>query len=149
MNKQTTRAFSAGILFTAVFIFLYNLYFHEAPLQDSTSIPEGSIVVNESEVQEKEKEISVLKEQLERYKSEKGKEEDARQTDKYQLTLTIKPGMTPGDIEEKLKDANIISEDEDFVQFIVDNEYADKIQIGDFLVNSEMTEEEIANTIIK
>jgi hypothetical protein len=149
MNKQTTRAFSAGIMFTAAIIFIYGLYFNEAPSQNEDALPSGIIIIKESEIKAKENEISDLKKQLDRYKTGTEKENAPTQTDKYQLTLSIKAGTPPQDIEEKLKEANIISEDEDFVQFVVDNGYADKIQIGEFLVNSEMSVEEIANTIIK
>ncbi|MGR3765030.1 hypothetical protein [Rossellomorea sp. NS-SX7] len=149
MNKQTTRAFSAGILFTTAIIFLYSLYFNSSSSFLSDSIPEGSIIVNESEIKAKDREISALKEQLDTYKAEREVQNPPSQSEKYQLTLTIKAGMTPADIEGKLKEANIISEDEQFVQYIVDNGYADTIQIGDFLVNSEMTVEELAKLITK
>ncbi|XXM73737.1 hypothetical protein ACQ0QQ_07560 [Lysinibacillus sphaericus] len=147
MNKQTTRAFSAGIMFTAVIIFFYGLYVNEPPSQNGAGVPSGSIIVKKSEIKAKENQISDLKKQLDRYKTGTAKEDAAPGTDKYQLTLSIKAGMTPQDIEEKLKEANIIGEDENFVQYIVDNGYADKIQIGEFLVNSEMTIEEIAKQI--
>jgi uncharacterized membrane protein YhiD involved in acid resistance len=146
MNKQTTRAFSAGILFTTAIIFFYSFFFHTASSLPSDSIPEDHIIVKESEIKEKENEISALKEQLDSFKKDAEKDKSS-QSEKYQLTLMIKAGMTPADIEEKLKEAKIISEDEPFVDYIVDNNYADKIQIGDFLVNSEMTVGEIAKLI--
>jgi hypothetical protein len=146
MNKQTTRAFSAGIVFTTAIIFLYALYFNEDFIHKGTAVPSGSIIIKEAEIKAKEDEISDLKEQLEGYKT-KTEEDTSTKTDRYQLTLSIKAGMTPQDIEEKLKEAKIIREDEKFVQYIVEKGYADKIQIGDFLVNSGMNIEEIAKVI--
>jgi uncharacterized membrane protein YhiD involved in acid resistance len=146
MNKQTTRAFSAGILFTTAIIFFYSFFFHTASSSPSDSISKDHIIVKESEIKEQENEISALKEQLESYKK-KAEKEKSSQSENYQLTLMIKTGMTPADIEEKLKEAKIISKDESFVDYIVDNNYADKIQIGDFLVNSEMTVAEIVKLI--
>ncbi|MEL3972819.1 hypothetical protein AAEO50_11045 [Rossellomorea oryzaecorticis] len=146
MNKQTTRAFSTGILFTTAIIFFYSFIFHTASSSPSDSIPEDHIIVKESEIKEQENEISALKEELDSYRK-KAEKDTSSQSEKYQLTLMIKAGMTPADIEEKLKEAKIISEDEPFVDYIVHNNYADKIQIGDFLVNSEMTVAEIAKLI--
>ncbi|WP_175991034.1 hypothetical protein [Bacillus sp. Marseille-Q1617] len=149
MNKQTTRAFSAGILFTTAIIFIYSFYFGSTSSRSLNSTPESHTIVKKSEIKAKENEISALKEQLETYETNTDKQNAPSQSEKYQLTLTIKPGMTPADIEEKLQEAKIISEEEQFVQFIVENEFADKIQVGEFLVHSEMTVEEIADLITK
>ncbi|NQD68059.1 hypothetical protein HP456_19315 [Bacillus haikouensis] len=149
MNKQSTRAFSAGMLFIAVIIFIYCFYFDTSSSLSSVPIPDGHAVIKESVLKEKENEIAELKEQLNTIKTESGKDKSPSTSEKYQLTLTIESGMTPADIEEKLKQAKIISDDEQFVQHIVDNEYADNIQIGDFLVKSGMSLEEIAKLITK
>jgi hypothetical protein len=149
MNKQSTRAFSAGILFTAAIISIYFFYFDTSSILSSDPISHGHVLVKKSLLKEKENEIAELKEQLNTIKTESEKEKSSPTSEKYQLTLTIESGMTPADIEEKLKQAKIISDDEQFVQYIVDKDYADNIQIGDFLVNSAMSFEEIAKLITK
>ncbi|MEG9297283.1 hypothetical protein V6B33_12515 [Mangrovibacillus sp. Mu-81] len=149
MNKQSTRAFSAGILFTSAIIFIYCFYFDTTSALSTDPIPDGHTVVKETELREKENEIAELQEQLDTIHSDSEKETSPSSNEKFQLTLTIESGMTPADIEERLKQAKIISEEEKFVQYIVDNGYADTIQIGDFLVNSGMSVEEIAKLITK
>lgn len=65
----------------------------------------------------------------------------------FTYTLTIEAGMSPKEIIEKLYNANIIEDEQEFAQYLNENNYRTSIQIGEFEVSSDMTNEEVAETI--
>ncbi|WP_064091493.1 endolytic transglycosylase MltG [Rossellomorea aquimaris] len=150
MNKQSTRAFSSGILFVTV-ILLIGVQFIEI----ENPVKDGYIIVKEKDWKENKRQIKDLQNQIDtlnnqkQQESTKEKKEEKQAGEKFQLTLVIESGMTPEEIAKRLQQANIIQDEEAFVQYIVENDYANKIQIGEFLVHSQMTLEALASTITK
>ncbi|MEI5905842.1 hypothetical protein WAK64_02015 [Bacillus spongiae] len=65
--------------------------------------------------------------------------------------LKIETGMTSFEIAEKLVEQKIIKEADEtnFRVYMNDNKFAEKIQLGEFTVNSEMSFNEIAKIITK
>lgn len=59
-------------------------------------------------------------------------------------TLTITSGMSSNTVCDMLKRNGIIADSGDFDRFLVSNGYADRIRVGSFEVNSNMSYEELA-----
>lgn len=63
------------------------------------------------------------------------------------IILTISSGMRSEDVESILKEQKIISESDSLSSYMIKNDLARKIQIGEFIVTKEMSLEQIAKTI--
>jgi len=64
-----------------------------------------------------------------------------------QTTLTITRGMTSEDVAKRLESMGVIKNSADFNKFLVENGYAEKIHVGNFLVEKDKTYEQIAGLI--
>ncbi|MGM8214116.1 hypothetical protein ACLIA0_00925 [Bacillaceae bacterium W0354] len=66
-----------------------------------------------------------------------------------EIILTISRGMTSIDISNVLFENNIIDDADRFNQFLEQNGYSRKIQLGEYEVSDKMSDEQIANIITK
>ncbi|WP_117169219.1 endolytic transglycosylase MltG [Paraliobacillus sediminis] len=103
---------------------------------------QGYFVTNEDPTSITEEDDTIDMENEQEEVIEKETEED---TDTY--NLSIESGMTISEVANYLVAANIIDSQEAFIAYITDNDYGTSIQIGQFELNSDMSTEEIANTI--
>lgn len=74
-------------------------------------------------------------------------EEDEAQV--ITFTLHIEEGMTSKDVATTLENEKIISDSEEFNRYLTDNRFSNKIQVGEYQLDAEMSHETIANTITK
>lgn len=176
MGKQITRAFAAGLLLSAILILIFKPFDSG---DKEAAVKKGYVQVKETEYNQmkkekteweekykalsaKSKETSVKpKDDKSKTKSDKTKKEPKKDTTKdtakkettkepiVKYQLTIKKGMTPNQIAEKLKAAKIIDHQGNFVEYLIKNKYHEKIQLGDFNVTNEMDYKEIAVIITK
>ncbi len=65
------------------------------------------------------------------------------------VTITVRPGMSSYEVAVILKDAKIIKDADDFDSYLNDNGYSTKIEVGDFICNSNMSYEELAKILTK
>lgn len=173
--KQSLRFFSLGILVSAILLLGYTLFFSGDLKQADPSVEEmsdslseqGYRVVSEDEYvkytldkdkasdsaendetnkeDEKEKEKKDKKE-----KDEKDENDDKKDKDKKKEKATIKTesGVVAPDIAEDLVEEKIIKKDEkdDFAEYMDDEGYSEKVQLGKFKVDSDMDFKELAKT---
>ncbi|SRR5690625_4417883 len=97
----------------------------------------------ESSFEETEEEESMDSETDEENEGEDEIEED----DRIDFTLTISRGMTSIDISQILYENNIVDNAEQFNQFLEQNGYSRRIQLGENKLHSNMNYTEIANVI--
>lgn len=97
----------------------------------------------ESSSEETEEEESMDSETDEENEGEDEIEED----DRIDFTLTISRGMTSIDISQILYENNIVDNAEQFNQFLEQNGYSRRIQLGENELHSNMNYTEIANVI--
>jgi hypothetical protein len=151
MNKQTIRAFSAGILFsvivTLIFIILFqeNVKLTEIVKKDFIIIQKDELKQKEEKIKSLEKEITLQSDAKNNVARKDAKQQEAKAT--LEITLEVEPGMKSQDISEKLTNANIIKNKNEFGDFLTKEGYADKIQIGQYVIDSTMSFKEIADTI--
>lgn len=66
---------------------------------------------------------------------------------KVTYTLTVKSGMTPSSISTILVENNIIDNSDDFTQYLEEEGYSTKVQLGEFDLTSEMSHYDIAEQL--
>lgn len=159
MNKQTTRAFALGLLLSAILILVFKPFDNV----HKETVKEGYELIKKTDLKQLQQEKTQWEEKYHSViaqKDEKAtKQEDAKKTSpnkkenqtesviKYRLS--IKSGMTPYEIGERLKSAKIIKDDEKFVQYLIKNKYHEKIQLGAFNLTNKMDFKKIAVIITK
>jgi uncharacterized protein YlxW (UPF0749 family) len=158
MNKQSTRAFAAGIFLSAIILIIFSYFQKENGKPKKVLEDQGFVILSQEEAKKRNEEISNLKEQIEvlsqtnsdnqekENEKEYGKEND---TTGHEITLTVSPGMTPIEIAEELESSEIIRNASDLNSYLVNSGLANKIQIGEYKIHSDMTLEEISNLITK
>jgi predicted flap endonuclease-1-like 5' DNA nuclease len=168
MNKIHLRAFAFG-LFLSTCIFGSYYYFsgdYEAAGKVSNKQliaqmeEDGYKVVKakeyaELEAKAKEAEASPAEQTEETKETEPttdtAKEEPAKEEAQAvkEYKLTIVSGMQSSEIATMLKDAGILADAFDFEQYLINNGYHTKVQLGEFIVKSDMTYEQLAKIITK
>ncbi|WP_106497138.1 hypothetical protein [Lentibacillus sp. Marseille-P4043] len=176
--KQPIRSFSIG-LFTASLILLIVFLFVDDSKSKTDDIAaddmiealkeDGYRVLSESEYislsvndsdkdkTEEEKEDKQATEQKDNEKAEKeenkvdndSKEEKEEKEAKKTYSLTIKSGMASSEISNLLVENDIINDAGKFSQYLEEEGYAKKVQLGKFKVSSDMSNYEIAEKITK
>ncbi|MFD2679987.1 hypothetical protein [Bacillus seohaeanensis] len=151
MNKQTIRAFSAGILFSVIVTLIFIILFQEN-VKLTEIVKEDFIIIQKDELKQKEEKINSLEKEITRQSNAKNnavkkktKQQEAKAT--LEITLEVEPGMKSQDISEKLTNTNIIKNKNEFENFLMQEGYADKIQVGQYVINSTMNFKEIADII--
>ncbi|MGE8204517.1 hypothetical protein ACQKP0_08120 [Heyndrickxia sp. NPDC080065] len=157
MSKHTTRAFALGLLLSAILILVFKSF--DTGHKD-TSVKDGYVQIKEAELKQLQNEKSQLEEKYQTLIAQKT-DTTTKQDNKNETTtpekdnsiikyrLTIKSGMTPSEIGEKLKSAKIIKDDKKFVQFLIKKKYHEKIQLGKFDLTNKMDFKQIAVVITK
>ncbi|RIW31049.1 hypothetical protein D3H55_15685 [Bacillus salacetis] len=153
MNKQSTRAFAAGIFLSAIILAIYSFFMknHEDP--ESLLEAQGYVILTQEEAKERSQEVNDLQDQVDTLSSSlhaEDKEEKQNSGDTKNLTkmtLTVSPGMTPKEISNELEKNGIIRNSSDLNSYLINSGLADKIQIGEYMLDSEMTLEEISTLL--
>ncbi|MDQ0218306.1 hypothetical protein ELQ35_12565 [Peribacillus cavernae] len=173
MNKGTIQAFAAGIILSTGVIAGYGHWFQPnddqaISLQEAKRLlkQEGYEVtpsLKEEETREtaKSKEPESTEKQLAEKsrkpipKQDIGEKEGnhASQTKKSEATaaytLSIRSGMTTGDIAVLLANEGILKDASAFEHYLEQNELSKRIQIGEYVLTDNMTIQQAAKTITK
>ncbi|KAF0818381.1 MULTISPECIES: endolytic transglycosylase MltG [unclassified Cytobacillus] len=158
MNKRNTRAFAFGILI-AVAAFGTAYLLNKPEQSEDRKIDENSarkfLEANGYTVLTNE-EYALLqqtdaKDPNEKEVNEETSEENTEQAKEAQrvFQLTIESGMTPGEIALLLEKASVIDQAADFGNYLEEYGYSQKIQLGTFELNHNMSYKEIAKIITK
>ncbi|WP_298472799.1 hypothetical protein [uncultured Psychrobacillus sp.] len=153
MKKTSILFLGIGLFLGGTMIQIDQRFFQE----DITST---GVVTNQA-YEQSQKELSSVKEQLAQLQlnlenaqkeqpNEPHKEENKQQASSPPVqgfTLSITSGMTSSDISSLLEEAGIIQNQMDLHDYIVDQNLAGRIQIGNYEVNSSMTIKQITELI--
>lgn len=159
MTAKKLRLFAACLL--TIVAILFSLDYFELTKQTNAENEMGipQIELSSEEMMENlKKQGFVILEEEEYDILLKAKEEAAKETGKvFQEETTdkpvrfsyliIKPGMTSSDVSSLLEQANIIENKDEFNEFLKEKKLTRSIRTGEFLLNSGMTFEEIAEEI--
>jgi hypothetical protein len=174
--KHSLRFFSLGLFVAAVLLFFYTLIFDKADSAMSTEDLIGSVeaegyrVVPEEEYiaftlqRDKEKEAVQISKQQEKPEEKKKESNTPKKEEKStakdnekkkpenkvkKATFTTKEGVVSQDIGDMLVDNGIIKKNErtKFLNYLDDNGYSEKVQLGKFNVSSDMSFKELAEVI--
>ena len=142
MSKQSVRGFGIAIFLVGALIYSMN----------SLNIPLPGINADASakkEIEELQQQLATAKQELEEAKvaQEANSAEDEENDDVIETTISVFRGNTAYDISRKLQDEGIIDNALQFELFLANGEYSRRIQIGEFTVSSDMTEEELAEAL--
>lgn len=163
MKRSSVRAFGIalfliGALYIAIDQFHINLESIGIKANATNSTSEKKL---EKELKDAKEKIELLEKQLKESNTKtqsnnSGNNSDLSQTstsDKSEeavtYTLEIYRNISTYNISEKLEDAGIIDNAREFELLLAKDEYARRLQIGTYNVNSNMTMEEIATMITK
>jgi len=163
MNKIHLRAFAFGLLLsTCIFGSYYYLSGESgaaAKLSNKELIAQiedkGYKVVEQKayeELEAKAKDTEATPSEEETKEAEqtdtvKEEEQPAEAVKEYKLNIIS--GMQSSEIATLLKDAGIITDAFDFEQYLINTGYHTKVQLGEFVVKSDMTYEQLAKIITK
>lgn len=169
MNKIHLRAFAFGLLLSTCILGSYYYLSGDNGTARKLSNKEliaqvedkGYKVVEEKAYEEleakaKAAETSPAKEETkETEQTDTAKEEEAAKEEEQpaeavkEYKLNIISGMQSSEIATLLKDAGIITDAFDFEQYLIKTGYHTKVQLGEFVVKSDMTYEQLAKIITK
>ncbi|WP_430785254.1 hypothetical protein VBD025_10670 [Virgibacillus flavescens] len=153
--KQPVRAFSIG-LFTAGIIFLAIVLYFEKDQEESTMSKENMITdleKNGMQVLTQDEYISLSVNDESKDKDNEESKEPEKEPEKEQesevktYTLTIEPGLASSSISSILEDNGIIESASEFNDYLEQNDYSQYVQIGEFELTSDMTMNQVAETI--
>ncbi|MGM7635567.1 endolytic transglycosylase MltG [Bacillus sp. Hm123] len=151
MDKQTTRAFAAGLFTASLALLVYSQTTSPSEITDKKIInkleKKDYIVLSTAEYDQQKKTIDQLQKKVDDLsKTNETKKETVpnEKSNESHYTLQITPGMASSDIGETLEKAGIIKSAEEFNSFLTDNDYARKIQVGEYKLYSSMTMKQIA-----
>jgi hypothetical protein len=155
MNKQSTRAFAAGIFLSAIILIIFSFFIEDSANPKSILEEQGYVILTSEEAKKRNEEISNLQEQVEALTQDNHEDQEqdednrneANITEDKEITLTVSPGMTPKEISDELESSRIIRNASDLNSYLVNSGLADKIQIGEYKLHSDMTLEEISDLL--
>lgn len=122
----------------------YSVYLDEE-MANSESDDQDKDSSKKTEDEQKDKKND--KDNNDKKESSKDKKKDKKEEKTTSATIKVEQGFVSQDIGNALKDADIIDDIDEFVNYMEDNEYSPYIQIGKFKVNSDMSLKKLAETL--
>lgn len=149
VNKQTTRGIALGLLIAAMIILVYKFTFLE---KESSVLPEGFMSVSIQEYENLKNQSTELQSKVEELLKqmkdlEKMKLQEEKSDEIIFYELTISNGMTSLDVSNLLEEIGIIQNSVEFNQYLGELNLQTRLQLGTYLLSSEMSYEEIAHMI--
>ncbi len=154
MTKQSVRSFGFGLLAAAAAFFLFDYTLRDQLLSDEEMIQlleeNNYTVLTTNELNEQLAKTASI-ETISPAEAEKVQimGNESAVSESKEITVTIKAGMSSDDIIAALKKARVIDDEESFNTYLKENEYSSKLQIGTFTFSTDMSNEDIASTLIK
>ncbi|GAB2573342.1 endolytic transglycosylase MltG [Gracilibacillus alcaliphilus] len=164
MLKQIVRAFSLGLI-TAGIIFMI-IYFIDEDSSNQASSPvtvEEAIELVESngyyvydeemavsvEDQEDEETTNINSPDQEEGIDAETEDADNEEADGHMITIMIESGMGISDIIALLEENNVLDDPQAFTTYLTENDLSRFIQAGEFTVETDVSPEELANTLTR
>ena len=144
MSKTKFRSLGVGFLLSAIFLALATVAWPFVPESlksqlDSVHLPLVTDTVKTTE------ETTVATTVVAKT-TESTTKETAKVSDKP-VSITIESGEVSSDVARKLKEAGVISDSKDFVDYLLENNIAENILAGTFEIQPNSSFEEIARTL--
>lgn len=170
MYKRNVRSFSLGILFSVILVAIYTFMIDEKPadpaytentartyLEDAgyTVLTEEEYNAQMNTQQNDTEKQQTAPDPIEETENESDaqdtveNEQNVPEAPSASFELEINNGMTPSQISSLLEQAGMIENADEFTQFVEENGYSTKIQLGVFEISKGMSSEEIAKIITK
>ena len=158
MSKISLQAFSAGVIFATAIIagFYYGNNLNEKPTFTADQAKKFletqgySISKNTTQNESQLDEPLVEKEELTKNTLETEENKQVAKEEKViSYILKVKSKMTTSEIAELLEDEKIIDDATDFLNYMNKKDLSRKVQIGEFIVSSNMSYKELGNLLTK
>ncbi|KAB8128432.1 endolytic transglycosylase MltG [Gracilibacillus oryzae] len=155
--KQIVRAFSLGLL-TASLIIGIVYYLAEDRQKDNETVEDGKDILTEAQEQgyfiydtDMEEKIAALETEIANLSEDQTADQNSDTADKevVNFMFRIDQGMKLPQIVDQLEQYNLIDNRNDFITYLEENQLTRLIQPGEFLINNQMSVEEIAAHITK
>lgn len=156
MNKQTTRAFAFGLLASALALLIYSEAAGSASLSSEKAMIQNLekkqyVVWSAKEAAQQKQEKEQLEQELSRLTTGSNKKKETTQQTEKEGTngkkpyiLRIESGMSSSEVGQALEKAGIVDDSEKFNDYLTENGYAEKLQVGEHTVHPSMSMKEIA-----
>ncbi|MGN8645484.1 hypothetical protein ACTNEO_07380 [Gracilibacillus sp. HCP3S3_G5_1] len=156
--KQIIRSFSLGLLTAAVIIGVTYFIDKPEPVQ-TTALPSldesiqevennGYYVFDEdleAKIEAVEQELASLQMVNDQLEAAAQAEEEATE----EITISIESGMTMPEIIDLLNENGLISDQDEFITYLEENEMSGYIQTGEFTLQSDMAVEELVTILTR
>lgn len=159
MNNSAIRSFGIALFLVGALLALAVRFDLNIGLSTEASNNTENVEELQKKLDQANKEIALLKEQVKQEPKENTQKTDAPKTtakDKHEsasqgnvttMTLQIYGGMEPYTVAQKLEDGGVIENSVEMELLLANPKYARSLQIGAYDVNSSMSLEEIAKLI--
>jgi hypothetical protein len=167
VNKQSIQAFATGLLAASLALFIFKQTSNDPGISKKAMIEhleDNSYVVLPAEDYKKQREetAQLQPERAEQQKEaattalpedtnkQQGEQADSKKTanpkkhDEKNYTLIISSGMPSSEIGRQLEEAGMINSSKQFNEYLTENGYAEKLQVGSHVIHSSMTLKEMA-----
>ncbi|MGE7687737.1 hypothetical protein ACQKMI_00855 [Lysinibacillus sp. NPDC097214] len=159
MNKSAIRAFGIALFLVGALLALAVRFDFNIGLPTKASKNAEHVEELQEKLDQANKEIALLKEQVKQAPKEntqktdvpkttaKDKDESPSQGNLATMTLQIYSGMEPYTVAKKLEDGGVIENSVEMELLLANPKYARSLQIGAYELNSSMSLEDIAKLI--
>ncbi len=142
MDRKIVRSAGIGMMASALIIFGAGAVIKESP-EAETILEDNEMVITTDEYDSLQNEIDRWEERVSQLESSDQEQETAIS----RMILSVESGMTSPDISSALFENGLIDDETAFNEYLSDQSLTDRIQIGDYDLNSTMTIEQIAKLI--
>jgi rhodanese-related sulfurtransferase len=153
MTQQSVRSFGFGLIAAAAALFLFDYTSKDQPLSNEEMIQlleeNNYTVLTADGLTEQPAETKPVETVPPAEKEQTVQEESFAESKGTTVTIEIESGMSSDDVVGVLKKAGVIEDEESFNTYLTEIKYASKLQIGTFTLSPNMSNEEIASTLIK
>jgi rhodanese-related sulfurtransferase len=153
MTQQSVRSFGFGLIAAAAALFLFDYTSKDQTLSNGEMIQlleeNNYTVLTADGLTEQPAETKPAETVPPAEKEQTVQKESVAESKGTTVTIEIESGMSSDDVVGVLKKAGIIEDVESFNTYLTEIKYASKLQIGTFTFSPDMSNEEIASTLIK
>ncbi|KQL34236.1 endolytic transglycosylase MltG [Psychrobacillus sp. FJAT-21963] len=160
MKRTSIRSFGIGLFIAGAVLQLQHLT-QEDEITSKRSITEEAYEKSQTELKNVKQQLAQLQMDLENAqkgqpvtdesKEEETAKEEATQSDTSNsstpYTLIVQAGMNSKEISTLLEEAGIVQNKQDFEDYLVSQDLAGRIQIGEYKLDSSMTLKQIAEKL--
>lgn len=146
MNKQTIRSFGLGLLTAAAALWLF---LQMEPVEQAELSTDEMIERLEADQYVVQKAEEAPPEAAETSPETPAEPSETAAPEADTVSISVTAGMTSNDVSTQLKTAGLIPDAAAFNQFLTENGYSAKLQVGSFELKKGMSAQNIADVLTK